>query len=89
MLLFSQLSQTNPFNRILISLGEASLYMWFLHAAFFTATVAPLYQWLINWSSNPLLIYLSTVILSFLAARLCMWVPKFFLKTKNGNIKRV
>ena len=52
--------------RCFISLGKFSVYMWFIHAIFFTECTRPTYQPLIMLSNNLWFITLNTIILTYI-----------------------
>lgn len=72
-----------PFIRkMLISLGNHSVYMWFFHALFFTDVVRVVYQPLILVSDNIFIVALWTIVLTYL----CSWGLK---KVDDGIRKQV
>lgn len=65
----------------LISLGKASLYMWFIHAMFFSTMTRPAFQNASWWPDNVVIIYVIVLIVSYLLAYALLHV--------EGAIKRV
>lgn len=51
--------------KVFISLGNASVYMWFLHALFFTSPVRSVYQPMITISNNIWIVTLWAIVLTF------------------------
>lgn len=71
LVIFSQL-QINWIRNVLVELGDKSVYMWFIHALFFTAATRPTYQQFVMISDNLWLIAIWTILLSYL----CSYVIK-------------
>lgn len=65
LVIFSQ-SKLPWFSKILIELGNKSVYMWFIHALFFTAATRPAYQHFVMISDNLCIVCLWTIVLSYL-----------------------
>lgn len=59
-------------SKVLTSLGNLSVYMWFFHALFFTDVVRAIYQPFILVSNNIFFITLWTILLTYV----CSWVLK-------------
>lgn len=60
-------------SKVLTSLGNMSVYMWFFHALFFTDILRTIYQPLILVSDNIFIITIWTVLLTYI----CSWILKF------------
>lgn len=67
LVIFSQM-RLKWIRKILIELGDKSVYMWFIHALFFTAATRPVYQQLVMISDNLWLIAIWTIIISYMCA---------------------
>lgn len=65
LLIFSQIRNSH-INNIFIELGKYSVYMWFVHALFFTPSTRHFYQPIIMISNNLWVIAIITIILSYL-----------------------
>lgn len=65
--LFNQF-QMPKFSKVMASLGNNSVYMWFFHGLFFTAVVRSIYQPLIMISTNLWIISIWTILLSYICA---------------------
>ena len=59
-------------SRILTALGNASVYMWFFHALFFTTVVRPIYQPIVAISSSLWVVTLWCIILTFTCSYVIM-----------------
>ena len=55
-------------SRILAELGDKSVYMWFVHALFFTAATRPVYHRIVMISDNLWIIALWTIVLSYISS---------------------
>lgn len=64
--------QTKWIRKVLVELGDKSVYMWFIHALFFTAATRPVYQQFVMISDNLWIISIWTILLSYL----CSYVVK-------------
>lgn len=62
--IFSQL-KLQWIRKVLIELGDKSVYMWFIHALFFTAATRPVYQQFVMISDNLWIIAVWTITLSY------------------------
>ena len=65
---------------ILIKLGKVSLYMWFIHAVFFSDMTRSIFQQSALWPDNPLLVYLLVASVSFLVACLLMRIERLVVQ---------
>lgn len=65
LVIFSQYKMKVP-SKILAELGDKSVYMWFVHALFFTAATRPVYHRFVMISDNLWIIALWTIVLSYL-----------------------
>lgn len=61
--------------KVLSSLGDVSVYMWFFHALFFTRSVRWFWQRFILISDSIIIITLWTILLTFV----CSWALKFIV----------
>lgn len=85
-LLLFQDNEDKIYSRILIALGIASVWMWFLHGLFFTKEIRHIYQPLIMISDNVWIISLWVILLSYVTAVLMMkshkkiekWIKSLF-----------
>ena len=68
--------------RCLTALGDASVWMWFLHSLFFLPGTRHFYQPLISWSGNIWLAILSAIIITYLAARILMCLESNLISKK-------
>lgn len=61
-------SQIKPkyLSKIMTELGDKSVYMWFVHALFFTAATRPVYHQFVMISNNLWIVALWTIVLSYL-----------------------
>lgn len=57
-------------SKVMMELGDKSVYMWFFHALFFTAATRPTYQHFVLISDNLWVIALWTIILSYVCSAL-------------------
>lgn len=71
-------------SRLLTSLGNASVYMWFFHALFFTTNVRDVYQPFILVSNNIFIITLWTILLTYI----CSWVLKKIVDSTEGLVSK-
>ena len=60
--------QSKTVSTIFMTLGELSVYMWFLHALFFTKAVREMYQPIILISDNVFVVALWTILLTAVSA---------------------
>jgi len=67
LIIFSQY-ELKWFSKIMAELGDKSVYMWFIHALFFTAATRPFYHRFVMISDNLLIIALWTIILSYICS---------------------
>lgn len=65
--LFNQF-QMPKLSKVMISLGNNSVYMWFFHGLFFTAAVRSVYQPFIMVSTNLWIISLWTIVLTYICS---------------------
>lgn len=65
LVVFSQYQMT-WFSRIMAELGDKSVYMWFVHALFFTAATRPVYHQFVMISDNLWLVAIWTILLSYM-----------------------
>lgn len=63
-----------PLSRVLMSLGKASVWMWFLHCVFFLDDVRTVYQPIISWSGNVWVAVLCAILSTYAVARAMMWI---------------
>lgn len=68
------------FKAVLIALGKASLYMWFIHAVFFSGMTRQAFQNTSWWPGNVVVIYVLVLTVSYLIS--------FILLKFEGTIKR-
>ena len=59
--------------QILTSLGNLSVYMWFMHALYFTDIVRAIYQPFILISDNIFIITLWTILLTYACSLILKW----------------
>ena len=79
----------NTFRRIMIKMGEVSVYMWFLHALFFTPATKSFYQPILSFFRVADLTVAWTIVLTFFASWLiktvvdaCQrWLSKLVTRT--------
>lgn len=67
LVIFSQM-QIIWIRKVLVELGDKSVYMWFIHALFFTAATRPVYQHFVMISDNLWIIAIWTMLLSYLCS---------------------
>lgn len=72
-------------SRLLTSLGNLSVYMWFFHALFFTDVVRTVYQPFILVSNNIFIITLWTIILTYI----CSWILKKMVDCVEVSISKL
>jgi hypothetical protein len=65
LVVFSQFKM-KYFSKVMLELGDKSVYMWFVHALFFTAATRPIYHQFVMISSNLWIVALWTIVLSYL-----------------------
>lgn len=65
LIVFSQ-NRFEWLSRVLSEFGDKSVYMWFVHALFFTASTRPVYQQFVMVSDNLWIISFWTIILSYI-----------------------
>lgn len=65
LVVFSQYSM-KWFSKFMAELGDKSVYMWFVHALFFTAATRPVYHHFVMISNNLWLVAIWTIILSYI-----------------------
>ena len=53
-------------SKVMSELGDKSVYMWFVHALFFTAATRPTYHKFVMISNNLWIVALWTILLSYL-----------------------
>lgn len=75
-LLLFQNNEDKIYARILIALGVASVWMWFVHGLFFTKEIRHIYQPLIMISDNVWVISLWVILLSYLSSVILMKAHK-------------
>lgn len=56
------------FSKVMSELGDKSVYMWFVHALFFTAATRPVYHQFVMVSNNLWFVALWTIVLSYLVS---------------------
>ena len=71
-------------SKVLTSLGNLSVYMWFFHALFFTDIVRTIYQPFILVSDNIFIITIWTIILTYV----CCWILKTIVERIEGYFNR-
>lgn len=54
------------FSKVISELGDKSVYMWFVHALFFTASIRPVYHQFVMISNNLWIVAIWTIVLSYL-----------------------
>lgn len=64
-------------------LGKVSMYMWFLHAIFFSDYTKSIFQLSPIWLNNPFAAFVLTTFLSFLLAELAIAVSERISQIKN------
>lgn len=78
-----------PFNflfKVLSKIGECSLRMWFLHCIFFNDACKELFQPILFFPHNPILVLIWGLILCYVSA-LCINVPlRVLIKMKNRHL---
>lgn len=65
LVVFSQF-KLKKFSKVMSELGDKSVYMWFVHALFFTAATRPAYHQFVMISNNLWIVALWTIVLSYL-----------------------
>lgn len=65
LVVFSQY-QMKWFAKVMSELGDKSVYMWFVHALFFTAATRPVYHQFVMISDNLWLVAIWTILLSYI-----------------------
>ena len=73
-LLISHSCRATVIKKVLISLGNLSVYMWFFHALFFTDIVRSIYQPFILVSDNIFIITIWTILLTYLCSSILKWI---------------
>lgn len=73
------------FKKIMIELGNKSVYMWFFHALFFTECTRYFYQRSIMISNNLWIIAIWTIILSYC----CSWVIMMIMNKLTTYISKI
>ena len=71
-------------SKVLISLGNLSVYMWFFHALFFTDIVRTIYQPFILVSNNIFIITIWTILLTYV----CSLILKIIEEKIEGYFNR-
>lgn len=71
--------------KVLVELGDTSVYMWFFHAVFFTKAVRSFYQPLITWSDNLWIIIIWTILLTYV----CSWILKKMVDCVEDSISKL
>lgn len=69
-------SKLKYLERLLIPLGDKSLYMWFLHALFYSVAVRYAFAKYVLWPNSLIISYILIVFMSYVLSFLCMWVEK-------------
>ena len=69
-LLISHSCRATVIKKVLTSLGNLSVYMWFFHALFFTDIVRTIYQPFILVSNNIFIITIWTILLTYFCSRI-------------------
>ena len=72
-------------SKVLTSLGNLSVYMWFFHALFFTDVVRAIYQPFILVSDNIFIVTTWTILLTYL----CSWILKSIVERIEGYFNRL
>lgn len=67
LVIFTQYKMEVP-SKILSELGDKSVYMWFVHALFFTAATRPVYHRFVMISDNLWIIAIWTIVLSYICS---------------------
>ena len=57
-------------SKVMSELGDKSVYMWFVHALFFTAATRPVYHQFVMISNNLWIVAVWTIVFSYLASLL-------------------
>lgn len=65
LVVFSQY-QMKWFSKVMSELGDKSVYMWFVHALFFTAATRPVYHQFVMISENLWIVAIWTIVLSYI-----------------------
>lgn len=79
--LFNQFKMPK-FSKMMASLGNNSVYMWFFHGLFFTAAVRSIYQPLIMISTNLWVISIWTILFSYLCSSVLRVVVEKYILIK-------
>lgn len=64
LVMFSQVKM-KYLSKVMSELGDKSVYMWFVHALFFTAATRPVYHQFVMISNNLWIVALWTIVLSY------------------------
>ena len=75
------------FKNILITLGKASLYMWFIHAVFFSGMTRQAFQNTSWWPGNVVVIYVLVLIVSYLLSLILMRAEGVIKRAYHKEIK--
>ena len=84
-LFISHSCRATVIKKVLTSLGNLSVYMWFFHALFFTDIVRSIYQPIILVSDNIFIVTIWTILLTYL----CSWILKTFVERIEGYFNRL
>ena len=70
--------------KILMALGNVSVYMWFFHALFFTKSVSDIYQPLVMVSDSLWIVIPWTIIITYI----CSWIIQYIVINLNKMINK-
>ncbi len=70
--------------RVLMNLGKASMYMWFIHAVFFSSKTRSIFQQSDFWPNNLFVLFLLVVIISYVLALLLLRLDAMIIR-KNKS----
>ena len=76
LIVFSQF-KLKYLSKVMAELGDKSVYMWFVHALFFTATTRPVYHQFVMISNNLWIVALWTIVLSYFISVVIKKVVEF------------
>ena len=62
--------------QVLVYLGQLSLYMWFIHAVFFSSMTRSLFQQSALWPRNLALVYLLVFSISLVVSTILVWLER-------------
>lgn len=85
-LIVFEILQFGWFERLLHSLGDYSMWIWRIHALFFTAATAYVYSWMVEWARP--YIGLFTIIVLVVAALMAIAIDWLYTKISSINLPK-